>query len=71
MAKNKTSKIKKIIIDQKKCIGCGTCVALAPEVFELGPDGKARVKNLKGGGEETIKLAAESCPVQAISIEEE
>jgi len=71
MAKNKTSKIKKIIIDQKKCIGCGTCAALAPEVFGLGPDGKARVKNLKGGGEETIKLAAESCPVQAISIEEE
>jgi len=61
--------MKKIKIDKNKCIGCGTCAALAPEVFELDENNKARVKNPAGTDEETIKLAADSCPVQAISIE--
>jgi len=43
-------------------------MALAPEVFELGLDGKARIKNPKGAGEETIKLAVDSCPTEAIKI---
>jgi ferredoxin len=63
--------VKKIKIDKNKCIGCGTCAALAPEVFELDENNKARVKNPKGSDEETIRLAVDSCPVQAISIEEE
>lgn len=36
--------MKKLVVDQDKCIGCGACVALAPEVFELRDDGKAQVK---------------------------
>ena len=36
---------KKIIIDTDLCEGCETCVEMCPEVFELGEDGKARVKN--------------------------
>jgi len=62
MKKNKKIKIE---IDQKKCIGCGTCVALAPEVFELDKNNKSRVKNPKGANEE---LAADSCPTGAIKI---
>jgi ferredoxin len=34
----------KIKIDKDKCLGCGTCVAMAPEVFEIGEDGKSKVK---------------------------
>jgi len=64
-------KTKKIKIDRNKCIGCGTCVALAPEVFELDKENKSRVKNPKGANEETIKLAADSCPAEAIKIEME
>jgi ferredoxin len=36
---------KKIIIDEDLCEGCETCVELCPDVFELGENGKARVKN--------------------------
>jgi ferredoxin len=51
-------------IDKKLCIGCGTCVAIAPEIFDLGKDGKAYVKNPKGKG--NIQDAINSCPVGAI-----
>jgi ferredoxin len=51
-------------INKEKCIGCGSCSALCPEGFEM-KDGKASVKNQKA---KCIKEAAESCPVQAISV---
>ena len=57
-------------VDQKKCIGCGLCVSLAPEVFELGKDGKSYIK--KGatckGHEDKCKESAEGCPVKAIKL---
>lgn len=61
-------------VDKETCIGCGTCTVIAPEVFELGEDGKARVK-LKN--EETEKLknkiqeAVDNCPVSAIKWQED
>ena len=54
-------------VDKKKCIGCGLCVSIAPEVFELGSDGKARVKNPDACNKE-CREAADSCPANAISI---
>ncbi|MDI6806198.1 MAG: ferredoxin [Candidatus Aenigmarchaeota archaeon] len=51
-------------IDKKLCIGCGSCVAIAPEIFDLDKDGKAIVKNPKGNG--SIDEAIEVCPVKAI-----
>lgn len=30
-------------INKQKCIGCGTCVAVCPKGFRLGPDGKSEV----------------------------
>lgn len=60
---------KKIIVDKNKCIGCGTCVALASEIFEMGEDGKSRVKKSPTVNEETLKLAIDSCPSQAIKTE--
>ncbi len=56
-------------IDQNLCLGCGACVSICPEVFELGSDGRAHVKdgvNYKKF-EEIIKRAISSCPVRAIS----
>jgi len=59
--------MKKPIVDQTKCIGCGTCAALCPKTFEIEEDGKAYVKEQPGDSEEDIKTAIDSCPVQAIS----
>lgn len=64
----KKVKIKKIEIDRNLCIGCGNCVAIAADVFELDKEGKSVVKNLKGADDDTILLAAQSCPVNAIIL---
>lgn len=55
-------------INKEKCIGCGLCVSLCSEVFEIGEDGKSEIKsnvNLERN-KEKIKEAKESCPVGAI-----
>jgi len=61
---------KKPVVDAEKCIGCGVCVSLAPGAFEMGPDGKSHVKNPVEASDEEIQSAADSCPAQAITVEE-
>lgn len=67
----------RLSIGIEKCIGCGSCNAVCPIVFELGNDGKA---HFSGNGEsknngkeekeveeiECVKEAIDICPVQAI-----
>jgi ferredoxin len=57
-----------IKINKEDCIGCGTCVALAGNTFEMEGD-IAVVKKEITDDAETIKMAAESCPTKVISIE--
>jgi ferredoxin len=54
----------KISIDKDKCIGCGACVSIDSDTFEM-KDGKADLKNKKAT---ESKDAIESCPVSAITI---
>lgn len=58
----------KIKILRDKCISAATCVAIAPDVFELDDEGKAILKDASGADEQTILDAAKSCPTQAIEI---
>ena len=66
----------KVSIDQEKCIACGTCVAICPEVFVMKDNGKVEVKDdLKGKEvpkelEEKVREAHDACPATAIVIEE-
>lgn len=58
----------KIIAD--KCIGCGTCPALAPKSFKMNDNtNKAEPINPPGDDENTVKMAIDSCPTGAISFE--
>jgi ferredoxin len=57
----------KIAINQNTCIGCGACVSICPQNFEM-KDGKAHVKKAEVKKITCEKEAAESCPVNAISI---
>ncbi len=43
MAEEKKSDEKNIVVDQEVCIGCGNCVGIAPEHFELNEWGKSSV----------------------------
>lgn len=67
----------KIIIHRLQCIGCGSCVAVCPEYFEMVEDGLASIKGgeMKGENMELeiqeaacVQEAAEICPVQIIQI---
>lgn len=61
----------KVTIDEDACISCEACVEECPDVFEM-VDEKAKVKegaDLDGNGDQ-IKEAAESCPVECITVEE-
>jgi len=59
-------------VDTDLCIGCGNCEELCPEVFRLDDDGMSRVIAEHPGPElyECTRDAQDSCPVDAISIEE-
>ena len=49
----------KITIDNDKCLGCGSCTAVAPDVFELNENGKASVtgsKEIKNGNRSAYEL---------------
>jgi ferredoxin len=62
---------KKIKVDQNKCIGCNTCPLIDPDTFELDQTTyKAKVKKQPETIGEVTQSAIDSCPVQAISIEE-
>lgn len=61
---------KKVKINKNKCLGCGTCTFIYEELFYLDDDGKAEVKEIKNIDEKKLKEAVESCPAEAIEIEE-
>ncbi len=58
-------------VDKDTCIGCGLCPSICPEVFEMDDDGKAQAisPDVPEEHEESVKEAAENCPVNAISVE--
>jgi len=54
----------------EECIGCGLCAELCPDVFELGDDGMAYVKedaSCEDAG--CCEEAADSCPTDAIELD--
>jgi ferredoxin len=65
------NKIKKVNLNQEKCIGCGACGITAPDAF--GYDQSNAKAFVKEGAENTdtakIQDATDRCPVQAISLE--
>ncbi len=56
-------------VDESKCIGCGVCAALCPEVFELNEEGKSTVK-AQSCDKHDLKEVADTCASGAISVEE-
>ncbi len=77
MDEEKTHKIEH---DRPNCIGCGACVAVAPDFWEMDDDGKANILKSKKRPDEWQEReisdsefkenmeAAESCPVNVIHL---
>jgi NTE family protein len=56
-----------IRVDRDRCIGCGACVMHAPWVFELEPDGRARVIQAVQSWSPIDGAYVRNCPTYAIS----
>ena len=55
----------KVRVNRDKCIGCGACESLCPEVFQL-KDEKSSVINPEGKC--NLKEAVDGCPARAITV---
>jgi ferredoxin len=55
-------------IDSERCMGSGNCLFWAPDTFDLSDDGYAVVLNAAATDEARLRIAAEGCPVGAISL---
>jgi ferredoxin len=75
----------KLIQERWKCIGCGACMSVAPDFWEMGDDAKSTMKiahtskktrdgelhegELKKEEVESNKEAANVCPVNCIKVQ--
>ena len=57
-----------IRIDTEACMGSGNCVYWAPESFDLADEGHAVALDPSATEEDRLWVAAEGCPVGAISL---
>ncbi len=58
----------KIYVDRDDCIGAGTCVECAPNVFALDDENIAIVFDTTGDSDEDVFAAAQDCPQQCIYL---
>jgi ferredoxin len=61
--------MKEVRIDDT-CVGCGTCVEICPEVFELEGELATIKKGANLSLDQKIIDSAEACPVEAIHYEQ-
>ncbi|MBR2828686.1 MAG: ferredoxin [Bacilli bacterium] len=61
----------KVKVNQDACIGCGACLSIAEDLFELNEDGlsHAKVEEVPEDKQDQAKEAIESCPTGAIEEE--
>ena len=61
----------RVEVDKETCTGCGVCVDMCPDVFELeGEVAQAKVSDVPAEFEDAVKESAEACPSESIKVEE-
>ena len=84
---DQTKRIGKLVVNRDLCIGAASCIAVAPSAFELDAENKAVMRRKvpppssdataksdledQAIDDETLLLAAKSCPTQAIIVYDE
>lgn len=55
----------------ENCIGCGLCNSICPQVFTMTDEGVATASSdISEEQDESVQEADDSCPVDAIEVEE-
>jgi ferredoxin len=62
----------RVVIDRRRCIGAGSCIALAPSAFQWrkGDFLKPELLDESSVDEDTLREVVAACPTQAIILEE-
>ncbi|MDR3230211.1 MAG: ferredoxin [Synergistaceae bacterium] len=59
----------KIFLDQQKCIGCGVCSQVCPEVFRVNEETSVTEVLSPDSDNPCVQEAESSCPVSCIRVE--
>ncbi|MDR1875682.1 MAG: ferredoxin [Synergistaceae bacterium] len=59
----------KVSVDQQRCIGCGVCSQVCPEVFRVDEAAGVAVVMSPDSDDPCAKEAESSCPVSCIRVE--
>jgi len=62
--------VTRVEVDRERCVGSGTCEALAPTVFEVDDDGVLAVLRTEVGEDELpdVRDAVAACPTRALAL---
>jgi ferredoxin len=62
--------VTRLQVDRERCVGSGTCEALAPDLFEVGDDGIVGLLRPphSDGDEAAASDAVQGCPTGALSL---
>ncbi|GHS99043.1 ferredoxin [Synergistales bacterium] len=58
----------KVSLDSKRCIGCGVCCQICPDIFRLNEASGVAEVSRPETTEDTAKEAEGSCPVSCIIV---
>ncbi len=61
----------KAFVNKEDCIGCGLCPSICPDIFKMDDDGLAIAEDIEIPEDilDEAKEAAESCPTDAITVD--
>lgn len=62
------SNIGRIDVDRDLCIAAVSCIAVAETAFQLDGENKVVVTDANSVDDDTLRMAAESCPTKAILL---
>lgn len=63
--------MKKLQVDDNKCIGCGLCISTDSKHFDFNDEGLSQVISNDNLDTDELKNAMANCPTEAIEIIEE
>jgi ferredoxin len=64
--------MSRVEVDRDRCVGSGTCEALAPAVFEVDDDGVLAVLRPEPGEDDLpdVRGAVTACPTRALALDD-
>ena len=64
--------MSRLEVDRDRCVGSGTCEALAPDVFEIDDDGVLTLLRPEPADGELpeVRDAVQQCPTRALTLAE-